>query len=72
MWDLVGLVGGGGPFEIEVTTTVAASATPFNVYESQALISAAAADHELESLNNTSSVRLQVGRILMLPLMLKR
>ena len=46
-------MGGGGPFEIEVTTTVAASATLFDVYESQALISAAAADHELEALNNT-------------------
>ncbi len=72
VWDLVGLVGGGGPFEIQVTTTVANTAAPFNVYASQASISAAAADHELEVLNNTASVRLQVGRMLMLPLMLKR
>ena len=39
-WDLVGLVGGGGPFEYQVTTTVANTAAPLNVYASQASISA--------------------------------
>ena len=72
VWNVVGLVGGGGTFEIDVTATVANTATPFNLYESQAHIAAGVVDHELEMLNNQASVRLQVGRILMLPLMLKR
>ena len=70
VWNLPGLDAGSGPFQIEVTLTVADTATPFNLYESQARIGLAA--HELEALNNEARVRLQVGRIILLPLILKR
>jgi len=70
VWNLPGLAADSGPFEIKVAVTVANTATLFNLYESQARIGVAA--HELESLNNLSRLRLQVGRFIMLPMVLKQ
>lgn len=70
VWNLPGLPPNSGPFEIEITNTVANTATLFNLYESQARIGIAA--HELESLNNLSLFKLQVGRFILLPVVLKQ